>query len=269
MKISRITKQKRGSRYNIYILDGEKESFGFGVDEDILVKYHLHKGMQISETFIETLTREDSIHKFYQLAINYLSYRMRSRHEMKQYLQQKEVNQNHIEEIVNRLEDEGLLDDLQFAKAFVRERIRQSTKGPLYVKQELVRLKGIAEHQATKAVEQYTFSNQYKQAMKIAKRHMNRKSKDSLQRKIQKLQAALTRNGFYDDVIQKVLQESKQLMKESHDEREAIKAHGKRLLKRHRKNFTGRELQQKITESLYRQGFSFEQINKFLSEYVK
>src|SRR5690625_3157725 len=166
MKISRITKQKRGSRYNIYILDGEKESFGFGIDEDILVKYHLHKGMPLNESLIETLKQQDTIQKSYQLAINYLSYRMRSRLEMIQYLQKKEVDQSHIDEIITSLENEGLLNDLEFAMAFVRERMRQSNKGPRYVKQELMKLKGIAEHIATEAVRQYTFSSQFEQAMK-------------------------------------------------------------------------------------------------------
>jgi|SRR5690625_613934 len=269
MKISRITKQKRGNRYNIFIMDNNVESFGFGVDEDILVKYHLHKGMRLNESLIETLKRQDTIQKSYQLAINYLSYRMRSRLEMVQYLQRKEVEQTHINEIITRLEDEGLLDDLEFAKAFVRERMRQSNKGPRYVRQELMKLKGISERIATEAVGQYTFSSQFEQAMKIAKRHINRENKDSLQRKTQKLQAALVRNGFYDDVIQEVIQESKLLMKEKHDEEQAIKVHGERFLERHRKNYTGKELQRKVLESLYRQGFSFEQINNFISEHIK
>src|SRR5699024_10342298 len=124
-----------------------------------------------------------------QLAINYLSYRMRSRFEMEQYLQQKDVEQIHINEIIERLDSEGLLDDLEFANAFVRERINQSNKGPRYVKQELVKLKGVADNIATEAVGQYTFASQFEQAMKTAKQHIRRENKDSLQKKIQKLQA--------------------------------------------------------------------------------
>jgi len=267
MKISRITKQKRGNRYNIFITDNGQESFGFGVDEDILVKYHLHKNMPLSESLIATLKQQDTIQKSYQQAINYLSYRMRSRFEMEQYLQQKDVEQIHINEIIERLESAGLLDDLEFANAFVRERMNQSNKGPRYVKQELVKLKGIADNIASEALEQYTFASQFELAMKTAKRHIRRESKDSLQKKIQRLQAALLRNGFYSDVIQEVIQESKHLMQEQHDEWQAIKTHGEKLLQRHKKNYNGHELKQKVMEGLYRQGFSFDQINKFLAKH--
>src|SRR5690625_3717167 len=137
MKISRITKQKRGNRYNIFITVNNKESFGFGIDEDILVQHHLHKGMLLSDELVETLKRLDHLNKFYQQAINYLSYRMRSRLEIEQYLRRKEVELTYLREIINRLENEGLIDDREFAFAFVRQRINQSTKGPQFVKQEL------------------------------------------------------------------------------------------------------------------------------------
>src|SRR5699024_592109 len=145
------------------------------VDEDVFVKYHLHKGMPLNESLIETLKRQDTIQKSYQQAINYLSYRMRSSLEMVQYLQRKEVEETHINEIMNRLEKAELLDDLEFANAFVRDRMRQSNKGPRYVRQELINLKGVSEQIATKAVGQYTFASQFEQAMKTAKRHIKRK----------------------------------------------------------------------------------------------
>lgn len=269
MKISRITKQKRSDRYNIFITVDNKEFFGFGVDEDILVQHHLHKGMSLSDELVETLKRLDHLNKFYRQAINYLSYRMRSRLEVVQYLRRKEVEPTHLTEIVSRLEIEGLIDDREFAFAFVRQRINQSTKGPQFVKQELTQKKGIANHIATEAIEQYTFSIQFDQAMKAAQRHIRRESKDSIQKRLQKLQAALIRNGFYTDVIKEVIQESEQRMREEHDEERAIKKHGERLLQKHRKKLNGRELAEKVMEGLYRQGFSFEQINQFMSKYVR
>src|SRR5690625_3992450 len=115
MKISRITKQKRANRYNIFITKNNKESFGFGVDEDILVQHHLHKGMQLSDELIETLKKLDHLNKYYHQAINYLSYRMRSRFEIEQYLRRKEVESPHLAEIISRLDNEGLIDDREFA----------------------------------------------------------------------------------------------------------------------------------------------------------
>src|SRR5690625_5674817 len=72
----------------------------------------------------------ESLQASYVLAIQYLSYRQRSAYEIEQYLLKKEVEPKHIELVMDRLNNEKLLDDLEFAKTFVQERIRQKKKGP-------------------------------------------------------------------------------------------------------------------------------------------
>lgn len=268
MIISRITKQKHGNRFNIFVKDRStnSETFAFGVDEDLLVKFQLYKGMEINGSFIQMIKQQDAVHQTYLQVINYLGYRMRSKFEIEQYLERKEVDASHIIEIIHRLEKEGLIDDIEFAKAFVRQRINQSRKGPKLVKEELIATKGISENIAEVAVQQYTFEIQYEQAMKIVRQRAQRTERDSLQRRIQKLQGALTRNGFTADVIQEVIDEARELFIDYHNESDALLRHGERLLRRHQKNLSGFELKQKITEGLYRQGFSFERINEFLDE---
>lgn len=263
-----MTKQKRGNRYNVFVKDRStnSEAFAFGVDEDLFVKFQLHKGMEINESFIQMIKQQDSVHQTYLQVINYLGYRMRSKFEIKQYLERKDVESTHILEIIHRLEKEGLIDDVEFAKAFVRQRINQSRKGPRLVKEELTATKGIADHIAEEAIEQYTFAIQYERAMKIVDQRARRTERDSLQRRIQKLQGALTRNGFTGDVIQEVVDEARDLFQDNHNENDALFRHGERLLRRHQRKFSGFELRQKITEGLYRQGFSFERINDFLDD---
>lgn len=42
--ITKITTQKNsGERYNVYLDYGKGEEFGFGVDENVLIKYDLKK----------------------------------------------------------------------------------------------------------------------------------------------------------------------------------------------------------------------------------
>lgn len=267
MKISRISKQKRAtSRYNIFLDDGNEESYGFSVDEDLLVEYHLHKGMTIEQSLIQTLKQQDTIHQSYRQAINYLGYRMRSKYEIKQYLSRKDVDPEHIDEIIVKLSDKGLIDDKEFADMFVRHRIQQSTKGPQLVKKELIVTKGISNEIASEAIEQYTYDVQYSRAMNVAKKRMRRKSKHSFQRQIQQLQAALTRNGFAHSVIQDVVEECRSSFNDIDEEWEALSKHGKRLLRRYEGQLSGFTLQNKLREALYRQGFSMDNINKFLDE---
>ena len=61
--ITKITRQKRNEeRYNIFLND----EYAFSVDESVLVKYRLTKGMTIDEWTLGELTYEDEIEKAFQ-----------------------------------------------------------------------------------------------------------------------------------------------------------------------------------------------------------
>lgn len=264
MKITRITTQKRSKhRYNIFIDDGHGEKFGFSVDEDVLIQYNLRKDLELSELMIEKLLREDIFQKSYGEVIGYLSYRMRTKKEIIDYLRKKEIDSEQIEKIIKKLTSEQLIDDQEFANSFVRSRIQTTTKGPNLVKQEL-QVKGITSSIADEAVRQYDYSIQYKKAKKIAEKRLAKSSRHSINRQQQQLHATLTRNGFTQEVIQDVLTNTQQ--KYENNEVEAIYYQGDKLLQKHSRKLSGYELKNKLKESLYRQGFQIESINDYLDD---
>src|SRR5699024_2940845 len=105
----------------------------------------------------------------YVLAIQYLSYRQRSASEIEQYLLKKEVEPKHIELVMDRLNNEKLLDDLEFAKTFVQERIRQKKKDPKIISNELFQ-KDISKEKIDKAISLMTFDEQYQIALNLDKK---------------------------------------------------------------------------------------------------
>lgn len=59
-----------------------------------------------------------------QLALRYLTARMRSEFEMRQYLIKKQVATDEIEAIIAYLYSYHYLDDKQFAESFIRDKLR-------------------------------------------------------------------------------------------------------------------------------------------------
>lgn len=59
-----------------------------------------------------------------QQALRYLAVRMRSEKEMRQYMQKKHVDIDEIDEIIAYLYHYNYLDDMQFAKSFVRDKLQ-------------------------------------------------------------------------------------------------------------------------------------------------
>ncbi|WP_226585114.1 recombination regulator RecX [Halobacillus litoralis] len=267
-KLTKITTQKKNQgRYNIFLDKGNGEEYGFSVDEDVLVKYRLQKNMDLDESTINALIQTDTLHKSYTLAINYLSYRMRSKKEIRDYLKDKETDPEHVDEIIKRLENEKLLDDQEFANSLVRTRIMTSSKGPLLVKKELIE-KGVGPHQAEEALEYYTFDKQYEKAFKFAEKKMRSDGRKSHRQQIQSVQQTLMQKGFQGDVIQEVLAHLPE--DENEDaEWEAVVHQGEKLVRKYHAKTEGYELKQKVKSALYRKGFPFNLIDRFIEEYVE
>lgn len=264
-KISRITTQKKSKqRYNVYLVEGDSDAYGFSVDEAILVEFGLRKGLELDEATIEQLIKQDTIQKSYLLAINYLSYRMRSRKEMYDYLKQKEVEEEHITVIMERLTKEGLLNDQQFAEAFTLTRINTSSKGPLLVKRELMD-KGVSTVIADEAIALYTYDTQFEKAMKWVNKKIGTSKKESYKKQLQQLQMTLIQKGFEQPVISDVIMQLRNQANDT-DEWEALVYQGDKLLRKYEGKKFGYELKMKVKEGLYRKGFHMELINQFIDE---
>ena len=81
--ITRIGRQKNNNeRYNLYL----DEKYAFSLDEAVLIKYQLSKGKVIEAFTLDEIVFDDEVRKAFNKAINFLSYRMRSEHEVKQKL---------------------------------------------------------------------------------------------------------------------------------------------------------------------------------------
>lgn len=267
-KISKITTQKRNkNRYNIFIDDGQGESYGFSVEEDVLIEFHLQKGMELTQDLIRTLMQKDNLHKSFTLAINYLSYRMRSEKEIRDYLAKKEVDEEKINLVVDKLKEEGYLHDGEFAQALVNTRINTTNKGPRLVQRELIE-KGVDKATAEQALTDYEPEVQLEKAMKLIEKKNKTSSKKSHKQHIQYLKQTLMQKGFNSDTIQEAINQS-ELEEDTDEEWEAVVFQGEKLLRKYQRKDAGKGIKQKIKAGLYQKGFNFELIDRFIEEYVE
>ncbi|WP_067728741.1 recombination regulator RecX [Oceanobacillus damuensis] len=264
-KITRITTQvKHKNRFNIFLSTANDEEYGFSVDEAILIEYRLRKGLELDDSMIATLVNKDTLHKSYTQAINFLSYRMRTKKEIMDYLVKKEVDAEHIDQIIKKLTDEKLIDDEQFAIMFVRTRMNNSSKGPKLIKKELID-KGVSAQIAESALEHYPFEKQYEKIIKLIGKKINSRKNESFRKQVQQLQTNLLQKGFSQEAIKEAFAGIEE-EKDQDGEWEALVYQGEKLLRKHEAKHDGYALRQKVTEGLYRKGFSFDMIHTFLDE---
>jgi regulatory protein len=146
-KITAIEVQKRTpDRVNIH-LDGE---FAFGLSR--IVAAWLRVGQELSEEKIEQLRAGEARERALQQAMLFLGYRARSESEIRQNLRKHEIPEPIIAETLERLRQDGLANDNQFARAWVENRSAFRPRSRRLMAMEL-RQKGLDNEAISSATE--------------------------------------------------------------------------------------------------------------------
>jgi regulatory protein len=258
--ITKISVQKNlADRYNIFL----DEKYSFSVDEEVLTRFQLKKGKELTDLDLVEIEYEDEIRKGVNSAIQYLSYRMRTEKEVMDQLKKKGFNEEVIKEVIHNLYKLSYLNDLEFAIAFVRTQMNTTKKGPEVIKKEL-RDKGIKKENIDIALTEFKQDHVLRSAISLIEKTMKQNQKISEKMLRQKINQTMMRKGFSKEIINQAMSEVT-FEKDEELEKEVLRDH---FAKAHRKyqNFNGFQYEQKMKQALYRKGFSIEQIERFLSE---
>lgn len=200
MIITKIEPQKNIERVNIYI-DGE---FAFGLMKEIQYKYGLTKDMEIDKDFIDKVLLEEEQFKAKNIALKFLSHRQRSTKEIVDKLKKKEFDDSIIHMTLDYLKRYKLVDDLEFAKSFMKDKTNLNKYGPAKIKFELYK-KGISKEIIDEVIDDY--DDEYSIALELAKKKIRSYKKDDKNAIYRKLGGFLGRKGFSYECISKVLKE--------------------------------------------------------------
>ncbi|MBB6019420.1 regulatory protein [Paenibacillus sp. JGP012] len=190
--------KSREARYRI--------SFGIHsitVLEDVMIKYRLTRGSTFMKKDLEAILIADERQRTYVQSLRFLEFKQRTRHELRQKLKQKEFAISIIEEVLDRLEQEKLVDDDLFAKEWTRQRMEGQRKGKLWIRQEL-RQKGIANELIAEVLDDVSAEAELDTAL-TAGRKKWKQVRGDVQEKKRKTFAYLMRRGFSMDMVRRVV----------------------------------------------------------------
>ncbi len=153
------------------------------------------------------LSHDEQVGKALNLAYFFLKFRPRTKKEITQYLLKKStrfhLDQKAIDEVVEELENQGLIDDQKFIERFVEERSRTKQKSSFVLKRELIRF-GIGRD----LIDEY-FANHLLDEESLALKALNgrwyRFQNLPYQERFQKASQFLARRGFSFEIIKKTI----------------------------------------------------------------
>ncbi|MDP3948142.1 MAG: RecX family transcriptional regulator [bacterium] len=139
---------RRTKRFNIF-LDGE---FAFGADEDLVVNRRLVMGKVIETEELKKILFEAEVGKLMERMYRWFSIRQHSEKEVRDYFRVKsqesrvkgkeEITSLVVDALIETLKKQGMVNDLEFAKAWTEARRKSKQKGVRAIKAELFQ-KGI------------------------------------------------------------------------------------------------------------------------------
>ncbi|TMW70585.1 recombination regulator RecX [Alteribacter natronophilus] len=265
-KVSKIKlHKKRNDRYHIYFQKEGKDEYGFTVNEDVLVKHGIQKGVTLTSDQIAAISKDEEKSKAFSRALHFLSFRMRTVKEIDDYLREQEIEDDQAEEILERLINMNLLDDKAFAESYVRTKKNTQKKGPLKIRMEL-REKGVANVHIDSALEQFSQEEQYGMAFELAEKKQRSYRNQSIQQIKQKLVQFLVQKGFPSGLAAEVVKELDFSSEQEEAELEALGKQGEKAARKYDR-YEGWEQERRIRQYLYGRGFPFEKIDRWLEEW--
>ena len=195
-------KPRKKRNYNLTLDDGRV----FSVHDEVVVKYQLKSGMEISEEQLQTWIWEASVKIAQDMSLNYLGYRMRTRKQLCDYLEKKGFDLAVIEEAANKMEEYRFIDDKEYAKSWVQSKKTGQPAGRRKIAYEL-KSKGISQEISEEALTTLSEEEELKQAIKLAEKYHAKYKDLALREQKAKIAQALQRRGFGWDLVSQALRQ--------------------------------------------------------------
>ncbi len=222
-KITSVEPQKKSAsrrtkRFNIFI-DGE---FAFGADEDLVVNRRLVVDKIIDPEELNKILFEAEVGKLMERMYRWFSIRQHSEKEVRDHFRVKnlearvktkeEIAPLVIDVLIEALKKKGMVNDLEFAKAWTEARRKSKQKGIKAIKAELFQ-KGIDKE----IIEEVTgVESQESSEKDLAKQALEKKLKYWKNLPVlafrKKAFEFLMRKGFEYDVIKEAVEKATRLM---------------------------------------------------------
>ena len=244
MKVSKIIKDK-SNKYKV-IIDGNE----YILYDDVLLKYSLGLKNEIDKSTLGELLSYNDFLTYYYMSLKYIQNRLRCEKEVRTYLSKKNVDKNIIDKVIEKLYKDSYLNDYVYIKSYINDCLNLSDKGPLKIKQELIKLDldiSLIEDTLDSIISKVDINKRIENIVSKKIKLNKDKGSNYLKRKIL---FSLVNLGYNKEVILSVLNSI------SFNDSELIKKEREKAYNKYSKKYSGYELDLKVKSYLYRKGFN-------------
>jgi len=247
MKVEKI--KKTGNKYKIVFDDNTV----LKTYDDVIINNGLLFNKNIDAEDLNKLNIDTSYYDIYYKTVNYITRKLRSEKEIIEFIDKNNVNEKDKKEVIKKLKEIGLINDINFVKAYISDKINLSNDGPDKIRKSLL------EHDISSD---------------IIDENIDKIDNNLIKEKLSKLISKKISNSKYSGYVlrQKIVNDfvnlgySRQLINEVYesiniDKNDLLKKEYDKLYKKLSIKYSGYELESKIKTKLYQKGFTMDEIN--------
>ena len=253
MNINKIIKLKN-NKYKILIDD----EFITTYDNVILENELLYK-KKLDKELYNKIKKDTEYYDIYDKVVKHILKKRRSEKEVKCYIEKYTTNKNYVENIINKLKNINLINDLEYCKSFINDRVYLSKNGINKIKNDLLNQDIPLEiiEQELKNIDINIINQRLE---KIIIKKINNNKKYSFNQLKQKILNELIILGYDKKMILEVIDNN------TKDDNDIIKKEYNKLYNKLKTKYEGYELCSKIKQKLLIKGFTNEEINLLINE---
>lgn len=230
------------SKYKIYT-DTEE----YIIYEDIIVKYNILLKKDITKEELDLYLKENTYYEALYKSIKYIGIKMRSKKEIIKYLS-KSYDKELIDKIITYLDNNNLINEKEYVKAYINDSINLKNIGPLKIEKELINM-DINKDIINSLLSIYTKDIELDKIDKLIKKEIKLNKNKSLYMLKTKIMYNLINLGFHKEYIDLLLNDI------SINDKDIYKREYDKLYKKLCNKYSEEKLDYIIKQKLYQKGF--------------
>lgn len=252
MILLKIIKYKKiKNKYRVFF---EDESF-IDLYDDVILRHSLLLKKRADENELEIIKEENKKEDLYYICIKYISIKMRSKNEIISYLKRKEYSNDDIDMVIKKLEDNNMINDEEYVKAFIVDKFNLTSYGPNKIKRDLIN-EEFDILLVDKYIDNISKEDLYNKLDKLIDKKILSLKKYSGEILKYKIMTYFINLGYDKSIIEQVLS-NKNLTNNDQGMKEYEKLYNK-----YSKKYEGYELENILKQKLYQKGFDYNEIKR-------
>ena len=173
--------------------------------QDTIIEFNLYPGRELSEKELDSILKFDGIKQVKEQAVRYLARRIHSSRELFDKLLRKGFPEEIINEVIDDLKEKKYLNDDEFLKMFIQDRLNFSKKGRNIIIKELL-MKGFPKEKIEAVLFEFLIpEEELEKATTIAKKKWKFHHKKGKNDRIIKVKQHLLQKGYPVSIAEKAI----------------------------------------------------------------